>query len=42
MREVATHAGALVEGLPGRLRGAGVLVAERDVLVNEVADGLDA
>jgi hypothetical protein len=38
---VPAHAGALVVGLPRRLGGPGVLVAEGDVLVDEVADGLD-
>src|SRR6202022_1256696 len=39
MRIVPAHALALVEGLPGRLRGAGVLVAECDVTMDEIADG---
>ena len=40
--EVAADAAAFVERLPGRLGGIGELIAEDDVVVDEVADGLDA
>src|SRR6185312_2688829 len=39
---VAANAGAFVECLPRRLRQPSVLVAEGDVAMNVVADGLDA
>jgi len=42
MREVAADAGPLVEGFPGGFRGAGMLVAKGDPLLDEVADRLDA
>ena len=38
---VAANAGAFVERLPRRLRRSSVLVAEGDVAMNVVADGLD-
>src|SRR6185436_11695546 len=42
MRVVATHALAFMEGVPGRLGRARMLVAERDVAMDEVADRMDA
>ena len=42
VRVIAADAGPLLESLPGRLRGAGVLVTEGDMLMDEIADGLDA
>ena len=41
MGEVATHAHALLIGLPRRARRARMLVAERELAVHEVADRLD-
>ena len=42
MRIIPADAGAIAEGFPSRPAGAGVFVAEGDVLVNVIADGLDA
>ena len=42
MREVAAHAPAFLERLPRRSRRSGVLVVEGDVVMDVVADGLDA
>src|SRR4029453_227479 len=39
---VAAHASALLVGLPRRLGGAGMLVAELNVVMDEIADRLDA
>ena len=41
MRIIAANALALVEGFPRRLGCAGVLIAERDMTVNEVANRLN-
>src|ERR1700687_5043902 len=42
MRKVAAHAFSIVEGLQRRLGRAGVLVAELEMLMNEVANCLYA
>ena len=42
MRVVTADTGSLVESFPGRLRGAGMLVTKSDMLIDEIADGLDA
>src|SRR5713226_3898423 len=42
MRVVAAHALALLESLPCRSRGSGILVVEGDVAMDVVADGLNA
>ncbi len=42
MRVVAAHAFAFLESLPRRSRRSGILVAEGDVAMDVVADGLDA
>jgi hypothetical protein len=42
VRIIPADAGAIAEGFPCRPAGACVFVAEGDVLVNVVADGLDA
>ena len=42
VRVVATHTLAFIEDLPGRHRGARMLVAEGDVPMDEIADRLDA
>ena len=41
MREVAANALPVLQGLVSGLGGIGVLIAEGDVVVNEVADGLN-
>ena len=41
MSVVATDSVSFVEHLPGRLRRAGVLIAKRDMPVDEIAYGLD-
>src|SRR2546428_5634165 len=42
MRVVAAHTFAFLESLPRRSRRSGILVAEGDVAMDVVADGLDA
>ena len=42
MRIVAANPAALVEDLPGRHRRARMLVAKNNVVVNEIANGLNA
>src|SRR6185295_4654728 len=42
VRVVAAHARPLIEGLPRRLRRPRVLIAENDVAMHVVADGVDA
>src|ERR1700730_12690401 len=42
VRVVATHTLAFIEDLPGRHRWARMLVAEGDVVMDEIADRLDA
>jgi len=42
VRVIAADAGPLLKSLPGRLSGAGVLVTEGDMLMDEIADCLDA
>jgi hypothetical protein len=39
---VPAYAGAIAEGFPSRPAGTRMFIAEGNVLVNEVADGLDA
>ena len=41
MGEIPADPYLLIERFPGRSGGAGMLVAERDVVVHEIADGLD-
>jgi hypothetical protein len=38
---IAANAAALAEPFPGRSCGAGMLIAERNMIVREVADGPD-
>lgn len=42
VRVITADAGPLIESLPGRPCGAGVLVTKGDMLMDEIADGLDA
>jgi hypothetical protein len=42
VRVITADAGPFIESLPGCLRGAGVLVTKDDMLMDEIADGLDA
>src|ERR1019366_218345 len=42
VREVATHTLTFIKDLPGRHRGARMLVAEGDVAMDEITDRLDA
>ena len=42
VRVITADAGPLIESLPGRLRGARMLVTKSDMLMDKVADRLDA
>ena len=42
VRVITADAGSPFESLPGRLRGAGVLVTKGNMLMDEIADSLDA
>ena len=42
VREITADAGPLIESLPGRLRGARMLVVKLDMPMDKVADRLDA